>query len=545
MIIRDHTLGLKYNTMKTKSIYHIFISLLLYINVSAQQNLPLNFEEDAIKWSELSWMEGQNSKDQWHLIASPPIIENDTIYLFTNYYQKELESGKNYGYCGYMIKKLNIKTGEKYWETKRKYKEFGNRKIISHVSKVQRSLEIALYEESHAIGINTDWNECYPAYITIETENGEIIDSNYVDKTDIQLPRLRSFGNLYLAGDTRPVIFKTKNGYRHMRSWLDGFLCTNLDNDGRLITVDSVKYPKYKYFIKDLKFEQMPNDSFWVTMVNKGPNWSDIQVLFTKYDSNMKLDTTYDVSRHIIKPYSSAGVYVVEKEYFVLGTDYFDDTNQTWKFHYYTFNTHGKFIDSISYTMNPVRDAPKRYLWLAPIVDKVNKRLLMTQSYQNNVSESTKLEFYIHNGDTIKTLKKLVVEGIKDHFNIDYGFMLDNGDILIYIHQLTPDISPSGDRWYSWILLDGQKMNIISNTQDDYIVKNQLILYPNPTFNMINIQNLNLPANVRISNLSGELITSFDNVTDQIQIEALSSGMYIIDIKNKHISERYKVVKVE
>lgn len=522
----------------------ICLALLFTQYIYSQLNLPLKFQDDVIKWSELSWMDGQSSKDQLHLLANAPIIDDDTIYLFTNYYQKELELGKNYGYCGYIIKKLNIITGEKYWEIKRKYKEFGNRKIISQAKAVQGSIEISLYDESHAIGINTDWYECYPAHIVIDKNNGLIIDSNYVDKSDSQLLKLRSFGDLYLAGSTRPTIYKTEGGYRHMRSWIEEILCTKLEENGHFITVDSIKYPNYHYTPWDIKFEQVRSDSFWVVMLNRAQNWTDIQVLFTKYNSDFNKDTTYDVSRHFAKPYTEGGVLYIDNGYFVIGTGYFDAVKQTKKIHHYAFDRNGNLLDSVSYTMNPTRDATKRYLWLSSIVDRVNNRLLMTQSYQNNLTQSSYFEMYANDGDSTKIVSKIQVEGINDHFRVDYAIMLDNGDILLYIHQFT-DPSGNGDRWYSWMMLDGQKMNIISGTKDVEIVKNKLKLYPNPTSGIVKISHLELPAIAQISNVNGQMTKQINNVVNEINISDLPSGVYIIDIRNKEISERHKIVKVE
>ena len=512
------------------------------IALLGQLNLPLKFNEDVIKWSELSWMEGQNKKDQWLFLSSPPIVKEDTLYLFLNYYQKEFESGKNYGYCGYKIKKLNVKTGQKYWETTRLYKQRGNRKILSQPKFTGSNIEIPLYDEVFENG--TIWNECYPAHITLDRLTGNIIDSNYVDKTDTQLPKLRSFGDAYFAGSTRPTLFKLENGYIHIRSALGLFDRTLLNLEGKIIKKDSIKYPPYKYLQWDMIFKQVENDSLWVVMFNRAQNWADIQVLLSKYDKGMKLDTTFDLSRHFAKPYDSGGIFFTDNGYFDVGTNYFNLTTQTKKVHEYAFDINGRFVDSISYTLRPDTDATKRYLWLRPIVDRVNSRLLMTQSYQKNLTQSTFFEIYANDKDSTKIVSKLQVQGIKDHFRIDYATMLDNGDILIYIHQFT-DPTAAGDRWHSLILMDGQKLNIISSTKDELISKNNLKLYPNPTSEIVRIENLEAPASIIISNINGQIVKQLNNVQSEVNISDLPSGMYIFDIRNKEISERHKIVKVE
>ncbi len=514
-------------------------------NLIAQLHLPLKFKEDVFKWSELSWMEGQSSNDQFVHFSSPPIIDKDTIFLFMNYYQNELENGKNYGYCGYIIKKLNKNTGEKYWETKRMYKEYGDRKIISQPSFVNGTIEIALYDESHAIGINTDWNECYPAHLVIDKSSGEIIDSSFVDKTNTELPTLRSMGgSLYnYIGPTVPTIFKTKDGYIHMRSWLKEILSSNIDLNGILLGVDSIKYPTYKYVPWDIRFEQVENDSFWVLMLNRAQNWADVQVLFSKYDMDLNLNKTIDVSEHIAKPITSAGIYFIDKGYFVVGTNYYDPVAMTDKNHSYLFDNNGQFLDSVSYTLRPGIDDIIKYGWLRPMVDRVNNRLLMSQSRQDKLTESTYFELYANEGDAIKTVRSIDVEGIKDHFRTYYSTMLDNGDILLYIEQFT-DPGPSGDRWYSWIMLDGQKMNILSSTNDGLLSQNKLKVYPNPSIGIVTIDGLDTEANVYITNLSGQRITSLKTINNQVDISDIPYGLYIFEIQNKYVTERHKVVKI-
>ncbi|HMR88341.1 MAG TPA: T9SS type A sorting domain-containing protein [Saprospiraceae bacterium] len=532
--------------MKNLFILLVIFILLINHNLSAQQNLPLKFKDDFIKWSELSWMEGQSSNDQFVHFSSPPIIDKDTIFLFMNYYQKELENGKNYGYCGYIIKKVNKNSGEKYWETKRMFKEFGDRKIISQPQFVGNTIELSLYDEVRATAYGTDWYECYPAHVVLDKSSGEIIDSIFVDKTNTQLPKLRSIGGelYYYIGSTVPTIFKTKEGYIHMRSSLKEILSSNCDLNGNLVSVDSIKYPTYKYVPWDIRFEQVENDSFWVLMLNRAQNWADVQALFSKYDMNLNLNKTVDVSQHIAKPITSAGIYFIDKGYFVVGTNYVDPVAMTDKYHSYLFDNNGQFLDSISYTLRPGIDDIIRYGWLRPMVDRVNNRLLMSQSRQDKLTESTYFELYANEGVAIKSVSSIEVEGIKDHFRTYYSTMLDNGDILLYIEQFT-DPGPSGDRWYSWIMLDGQKMNIISSTKDVPLNTNHFKIYPNPSNNIIHIDGLQAEANVQVQNINGQVLKRITTLDGQVDISDLTSGLYIFEIQNKDVKERHKVIKIE
>jgi hypothetical protein len=529
--------------MNIKILSLTIASLVLSMKLNGQLNLPLLFKEDVIKWSELSWIEGQNEKDQLLFMASPPVTIGDTIFTFMNYYQKELESGKNYGYCGYSIKKINKTSGAKYWETKRYYKEYGERKILSNPIIEKGKISVSLYDEVRATGYGTDWYECYPAHIVIDRTNGNIIDSNYVDKSNTELPKMRSFGDLYLAGPTRPQIYLKDNAYLHRRVWIDEFTDTHLNFNGELKRVDSTKYPIHKYYRDNLSFYLANNDTFHLFIIAKTQNWASTEFLFSKYDKNMNLVKTYDISEHFQEMKNSAAVNFIDNGYFVAGTTYYDPEAKTLKYTNYLFTSEAQLIDKASYTLRPGVDDIIRYGWLWPIVDIENKRLLFTQSRQDKLSESTYFELYVTEGDSLTTLKSIEVEGIKDHFRIMHATMMSNGDILMYIQQFT-DPTATGQRWYSWMMLDGQKMNIISSTKNQVNV-NRLSIYPNPTSDKVYIEGTDEAVKVSIINPAGYLIKQTISIENQIDITDLPNGVYIFEITSNKFKESHKIIKIE
>lgn len=93
-------------------------------------------------------------------------------------------------------------------------------------------------------------------------------------------------------------------------------------------------------------------------------------------------------------------------------------------------------------------------------------------------------------------------------------------------------------------LFDLVELEILSNVKD--ISKNsKLKICPNPTTGVVRIQNLDSQSSVKIYNLSGSMVKSFENVTEQVNIEELPNGLYIFDIRNTKINERHKIIKVE
>lgn len=93
-------------------------------------------------------------------------------------------------------------------------------------------------------------------------------------------------------------------------------------------------------------------------------------------------------------------------------------------------------------------------------------------------------------------------------------------------------------------LFDLVELEILSNVKD--ISKNsKLKICPNPTTGVVIIQNLDSQSSVKIYNLSGSIVKSFEYVTEQVNIEELPNGLYIFDIRNTKINERHKIIKIE
>jgi hypothetical protein len=75
--------------------------------------------------------------------------------------------------------------------------------------------------------------------------------------------------------------------------------------------------------------------------------------------------------------------------------------------------------------------------------------------------------------------------------------------------------------------------------------KPDVVISPNPTYGYLNIKNLEQVVSVTIFNLSGQVVKTMNDIDNEINIEDLPQGIYILDIRNKEISERHKIVKVE
>ena len=71
-----------------------------------------------------------------------------------------------------------------------------------------------------------------------------------------------------------------------------------------------------------------------------------------------------------------------------------------------------------------------------------------------------------------------------------------------------------------------------------------LKISPNPTYGYLKVDNIDSSATITITNLFGQVCKTLNNIQNEVNISDLAPGIYIFDIKNKSVSERHKIVKV-
>lgn len=526
--------------MKTKLTLTLF--LLLHFVVYSQQNLPLKFKGDAVKWAELQWMDGNRTVDQRFEYRVPPIVVNDTIYLFNNY-KGLFNNNISVGYCGYTIKKLNIKTGEKYWEVQKQYKEYLKRKVISQPALKNGQLIVTLFDEAPPrFGPGTDWSRCYPAHIAIDRGSGIIVDSNFVDRSIPDLPYFEATIDPSNANNSQYILKDSMYIFRYFEGYYRNMVDESIDFDGNKLSIDSIHIAlKYKY--KHFSHYNLNNEYVYVLSLRDSASWTKKEFLFNKYDHDLNLlkSVEFSGSVDLQDPLDYILSFPISSEYFVLVAN--TQTANPLKFEnrYFMFDGNGSFVDRADFTING--DPNIEYGWFRPLVDVVNKKLLLTRSQQEVKGQPTKFDILVSEGDSLRSISQIEVEGSDDHFRTTYHQMLDNGDVLLFIDQF--DWADQNIRWFSWILLDGAKMGIVSSTKDEGLAKNKPNIYPNPTSGLVHLDQVEDGQSVDIYNMQGLLVDSKTTQLHQIDVTHLPQGMYIIELKSQRTSERYKLIKVD
>jgi len=123
---------------------------------------------------------------------------------------------------------------------------------------------------------------------------------------------------------------------------------------------------------------------------------------------------------------------------------------------------------------------------------------------------------------------------IKPKENMNVGDVI-SGDAQIYFDFNAPIIT----NMVATEFVDDLGVNTVNPA------KNQVVIYPNPTNNLLNIQPNRgvVLEEVTIYNLQGRKLLSFNKNLTQLNLETLSSGMYILNIQTSEGSINKQLVK--
>ncbi|MEM0540999.1 GEVED domain-containing protein [Flavobacterium sp. j3] len=88
-------------------------------------------------------------------------------------------------------------------------------------------------------------------------------------------------------------------------------------------------------------------------------------------------------------------------------------------------------------------------------------------------------------------------------------------------------------------------INIVSNLSLDDFNQDQFSIYPNPSQNVVNIESKNnlIIESIKIVDLSGKIIIEKNQYTNQVDIENLSNGMYIVEVASEGRIYKKKLIK--
>ena len=154
-----------------------------------------------------------------------------------------------------------------------------------------------------------------------------------------------------------------------------------------------------------------------------------------------------------------------------------------------------------------------------------------------------------------------ILEGCMDPlaYNYDPIVNVDNGGCLYDAGCIGGPGNPYwlNDSCYAWVIVvdpsccnlewDEKCQSLYDYCSEEFSIglddlrDDEILIYPNPTTDIINITAKN-NIKIDIINLLGEIITTIEN-QDQIDLSQYSNGLYILDIIYNNIKIQHKIIK--
>ncbi len=137
------------------------------------------------------------------------------------------------------------------------------------------------------------------------------------------------------------------------------------------------------------------------------------------------------------------------------------------------------------------------------------------------------------------------------HFYANVGFM---GDTIAYSISVEKPNGEYCDAWNGNHASGGPYYQSSSNIEDEGMIDtkinkniaNEFSMYPNPANGVLNIENTNLIHSIKIFDISGKLISSYQNINQnkiRLNTQNINSGVYIIEIQSTELIKKRIIIE--
>ena len=542
----DQPTGKHFNNLKLNKmnlIKFIFVILTCFFsNISYTQ--VFSFTNHIPKWSFITYdstYEGHTEQGPFspfsfngsnHLIPFyKPLIYNDkVINIFTN--QKN-------DFQGGFVDVRNLNDGSICWKFAFDLRT-GTQREYPSLFQIDKDGNLELFCFRNILGDNyfVLWTEANLSYRKFDLKSGELLEHIFFEPSNPDGIHVGFYpGAVSLFQNEKNIDYISVAGNE---SFINTVTIKTFDNALNFIRDNSFNYMrKYKFYDANQPFLKQDEFTFSlrhsVSEISPIKPPSNYELILNKFDTNWNPMDSISLSEIL----DSATVYNYHgiqnsHHIFALRNNINQFTNENVKI---------SILDSMYVLKETVELPNKRFrvyrVHKLPYDDGII--IISTVDNQPNI------EIYKSDGNgNLNFLKTISAESNIVFPTINTAIINDRYlSLNMWVRELDQngDIKEDKDKTVT-TLFDLVELEILSNVKD--ISKNsKLKICPNPTTGVVRIQNLDSQSSVKIYNLSGSMVKSFENVTEQVNIEELPNGLYIFDIRNTKINERHKIIKVE
>ena len=514
-----------------KYFYKIIILLLVNLQVVNSQDFkPVQFEGFTPRWMHYSKVDSLSIYVQGYITEGKPLFVDDHIYILSNIFNIAPNQGP-------LLEKIDHRNGQLLWSKFTYSETFNEREFATNLKVEDNQVKMIIHKERDSnplFGLSL-WFNSYLGRRSFSDKSGAIIEDYLSDITDtlnktVQMPLNLGPGVGKTYADNEIIKFCTFSPVSVVQYKINE-QGHHLDTLRRRIAGNNLIAAKSIY-VGDLEGDKV---LILAHSFNQDLSTEVPQVKFYVMDHDLNILHEHDIT--LLLPRNQA-------DYILLGYNEssFHVTTHTSPFNFSQLVT----VSSFDYNGNLLERFSFEDINRSEIQSEVvgsDNTMLIAHSYETNGVSNIKL--YKSDGKGNLSFKQhLKPVNENDQLYLYRMYYTPNDDVLLSIYHIDKNIQhlQFPPNWKCLVLMDGQDLGIKTSTNEERIT-NKLTLYPNPTTNTVTIANLDAPAKVDVYNLNGALVSTYDNVTLEVHIGQLPPGMYIFDISNRYISEKYKVIK--
>ncbi len=473
-----------------------------------------------------------NGSDHLVPFYKPLIYDDKVINVFVN--QKN-------DFQGGFVEVRNLNDGSICWKFAFDLRIGSQREFPSHFQ-MDKDGNLELFCFRNTLGDNyfVLWTEANLSYRKFDIKNGEVLQHIFFEPSNPDGVPVDFYpGAVFLLpkGNNIEYISHVSGG----EDFKNTIRIKTFDNNVRFLADNSFSYSrKYEYYDSNRQFVKQGENVYSlqhsVSEISPTKPPVNYELNLVKYDNDWNLIDSISLTETL----DSATVYSyhgIQKDHHIIAVR--NNINQLFTPEAVKIS----ILDSVYLLKETVELPNKRFrvyrMHKLPYEDGII--IIATVNSQSDI------EIYKSNGTgNLKLLKTISAEN-------NIVFPVINTEIIkdryLLLNMLAREVNQNGDPIEKndktvTALIDLVELGILSDA-NDFTKISKLKIYPNPTNRVVTIQNLESPSSVKIYNLAGALIKSYNNIIEQINLDDIPMGMYVLEIKNNQISERHKIIKVE
>lgn len=535
----------------------IFLSILIYCcgSIFSQDYLrPIKFNDFSPNWQQFiidsTTINDPKKNGFEHLTSNFILVEESNEIAYFIYW----DFSKNYQ--GAFIQKRNLITGATLWTSLYNLSNSDRHEYPrSAYLDGNKNLVIVNLRNNDPDFSTPVWFKASPAFRIYDKNNGDLIQYIHANEPiteDNQILFFTGLNNMSVVSSNSSMIHMQIKPMSNSNTLL--YIKKEFNNEGFFTSIDTSFHQRPFPYYFDNGFNILKNNEIFSLshshsqssqQLYESENFNKYNCTTDIYDQNFLLKNSTDLTG--VFPYNWKINYSGDNgnEYWLLCGDstasdrYTNNSSKALVF----VGFDGRVKEIIDF-----KDNKFERIYAAKMPSEVGA-LIITQDFIEKRDAATGdfvTEIIFWKSDGNGNLTKLQSFDYRDDRTLSISSVSLVGKNLIlgtYMrkYEKITDLFPK----YQMKGLLGYNFDMLTSINETIQNKSLIKIFPNPSTTIVNVEGVSEDVNVNIFDNQGRLFKTLKSFERQLDISNLPVGTYIFDVRNKDISERHKIVKVD